>query len=465
MSQPFPTNTPIACTTDPQERQVHYEIQADLDYDTKQLGVVQSVYYRNDHNNILDSIVFHVEPRRLSGTMQFRGALDANGNSLQDVTLDGWRLTIPLPERIFPGCMVRVQLVYTIQIAPYSSSNPIGWLSYTERQLNIAHWFPTVGLYGYQTPGVWYTPRQHFIGEQAVSPLADFDVTLTIQNQPEGLQIAAPGTVEQHALNAWTFDFDGGRDFAMSLSDSFQISTADVDGVALELYYYQSADSKSGGLNPAARALLDAQQSLELYIDRFGEYPYDRMVVVEGDFPDGMEFSGLVYVSEAWFRLWNGRVDDWLTIITVHEVAHQWWYASVGSNQGSAPYLDEALATFSELLYYEQYYPDLADWWWDFRIFTYGSGDTVDASVYDYASWRPYINAVYLGGCLMLRSLREELGVVTFNDWLADYADQYHGKIAGPREFWGLLSMGDYERVATISDARHNIGNPFWIIT
>jgi hypothetical protein len=447
---PFPTNTPVVCTADRNRRAVQYNLDVELDYDTKQLDVVQTVQYRNDHDAILDELVFHVEPRRLAGVMQFREALNKNGERLPDTTLDGWRLTVPLPEQIFPGCVAEVQLVFSLEIQPYSSANPIGWLAYSERQLNLAHWFPTLGVYGYQTPGVWYTPRMHFIGEQALTQIADFEVDLTIQNMPDGLEVAAPGEVERVALNGWDMRLEGGRDFAMSLSTDFIKSTAEVNGIALELYYYPSADSKQGGLNPSARAMLDAQQAIELYTDYFGPFPYERMLVVEGDFPDGLEFSGLVFVSEAWFRTWNGTVQDWLTIITVHEIAHQWWYASVGSNQGTAPYLDEALATYSELLYYEEFYPDLTEWWWDFRIFTYGTADTVDATVYDYSSWRPYINAVYLGGCLMFQALRDELGDATFITWLAEYANDYREQIAGPREFWGVLSMSNYERVAGI---------------
>jgi hypothetical protein len=67
-------------------------------------------------------------------------------------------------------------------------------------------------------------------------------------------------------------------------------------------------------------------------------YPYERLVIVEGDFADGMEFSGLSFVSEAWFRTWRGEPNDWITVITVHEVAHQWWYAMVGSDSAADPY-------------------------------------------------------------------------------------------------------------------------------
>lgn len=447
---PFPTSTPINCDTDQIGRSIRYEIETTLDWESKQMQVNQGVVFRNDHDTIIDELVFHVEPRRLSGTMQFRKALDAQDNDIQNINFDASRLTVPLPEALFPGCTARITLTYLLQIEAYSSSNPIGWLSYSQRQLNVAHWFPVLGLYGYERPGEWYTPRIHFIGEQSISQAANIRVDLTIQNQPEDLQIAAPGQVERMALNSWRFALDGARDFAMSMSSEFRMTAAEVNDISVELYYFPYSDPKTGGSNPSTRAALDARQALELYSEIYGPYPYERLVVVEGDFPDGMEFSSLVFVSEAWFRTWNGQVTDWLTIITVHEVAHQWWYASLGNNQGTTPYLDEALATYSELLYYERYYPDLVDWWWQFRIYDYDPSDVVDATVYDYSAWRPYINAVYLRGCMMFQALRDELGEVIFLQWLSDYAEGYEEQIVDSEDFWGALPYSSYERVASI---------------
>lgn len=447
---PFPTNTPIGCQTDTTDRQVRYDLDATLDWNTKQMVVQQNVFYRNDSGTVIHEIVFHVEPRRLQGVMTFRAALDGMGNELTDVAFDGWRLTVPLHQRLFPGCVAELTLLFNLSIGPYSSTNPVGWLSYSDRQVNIGHWFPTVGLYGYQMPGVWYTPRLHFIGEQSITTLADYRLNIRVQFAPPNLQLAAPGIVTQTDTATWQVSLDGGRELALSLSDGFALTTATVDDVTIELYYFPRDDLRETGLNPAARAILDAQQAFSLYTEQYGPYPHERLVIVEGDFPDGMEFSGIVFVSEAWFRVWNGRVNDWLTIITVHEIAHQWWYLSVGTDQGTSPYLDEALATYSEFLYYQTYYPEFNDWWWNFRVYPYLSEEDVDATVYDYSSWRPYINAVYLRGCLMLQSLRESLGDEVFLAWLGDYARLYGGKIASDQDFWSVLSPSNYARVATI---------------
>ena len=59
-------------------------------------------------------------------------------------------------------------------------------------------------------------------------------------------------------------------------------------------------------MNAAQHALQTAADALTLYERQFNQpYAHQRLVVVEGDFPDGMEFSGLVFVSRDWFQLWR----------------------------------------------------------------------------------------------------------------------------------------------------------------
>ena len=66
--------------------------------------------------------------------------------------------------------------------------------------------------------------------------------------------------------------------------------------------------------NAVAGARRPRRKRLALYSDLFGTYPYDRFIVVQGDFPDGMEFSGFVFVSDNWFRTNTGTPQSYLTI-------------------------------------------------------------------------------------------------------------------------------------------------------
>jgi len=320
-----------------------------------------------------------------------------------------------------------------------------GFLGYTPRQMNMGHWLPTVAVY---MNSDWITRDATFIGEQVVLDQADWDVSIEVSGASESLMVAGPGVETNIGSRSWHFDQRGGRDFTISLSEEFNVVRQLLDnGVTVEVYTFDDAvvTTDNGPVDGAAFALVHASRSLAMYADLFGDFPYARMVVVQGDFPDGMEFSGIVFVSGDWFRSFTGSAASYLMLITVHEVSHQWWYARVGSDSALNPWLDEALATYSEYVFIEEYYPDLKDWWWTFRVDPYNPQGYVDETVYEFSSIREYINAVYLRGVRMLDALRNDLGTEAFFAWLRRYAEAGAGRVVTPDLIWSLLTQEQFD--------------------
>ncbi len=265
----------------------------------------------------------------------------------------------------------------------------------------------------------------------------------------QSLKLAAPGKVTELGHGRWDVQLKSSRDFALSLSDAFVVhELRTTTGVDVLVYAFADALIDAGGLwlDGAAHAAKESARALELYSDEFGPYPYERLVLVQGDFPDGMEFTGLVFVGSAWFTNFDGTAYNYLTLISVHEVAHQWWYAQVGNDAALAPWLDEALATYSEYLYIEEYFPADKNWWWTFRVANFFPQGEVDSTVYEFSTARAYINAVYLRGVQMLHNLREDIGDAAFFDLLRAYLAAGDGHIADPMLFWGQLSPEQLSR-------------------
>lgn len=437
-----PTSTPVSCATDASQVAVRYDVDANLNWDTRAIEVKETINYRNDSVDSLNELVFHVEPNRFADVMGLYGILNADGSLLMDAVLSETRLTVPLSEPLHPGCQKVVQLHYNLQIPSINDTfdGRYGYFGYSGVQVNLGHWLVTAGVY--KGDGEWYTPQAYPVGEQTSPVAADYAVKLTIESPPIGLQVAGPGQRSRVDGYIWNFTLTSARDFAISISDRFQVVNATVDGTIVEVYYIPA--TQPIGLNAPEHTLTVASQSLRLYSELFGAYPYERLVIVEGDFPDGMEFSGIVFVGEAWFRLWKGQDSEWLTLITVHEVAHQWWYLQVANDQANDPYLDEMLATYSEVLFMERYYPGRVNWWWDFRINSYFSQQDIDLEVYRFNDSRPYINAVYLRAVVMLDVIRETIGDDEFLAWLNRYLSIGRGNIANPEDFWGALRTQDY---------------------
>jgi aminopeptidase N len=142
--------------------------------------------------------------------------------------------------------------------------------------------------------------------------------------------------------------------------------------------------------------------------------------------------------------LYQGTPGEYLVAIAAHETAHQWWYGRVGNDQALEPWLDEALCTYSELIYYENLYPESVQWWWSYRVDYYAPSGAINISIYNPdGSATPYLtykNSVYLNGAHFLDDLRKQIGDDIFFVFLKDYAEKMYLQIAGGQQFFDILS-------------------------
>ena len=434
-----------------------HRITAVINYGQRSVQVNQQISYANKSGETLQQIVLAVDAN------QWPDAFVPKGVWVRDVPaaykLVGQRLTVDLDRPLKSGCLLPLELQYQINVPQISDYR--GYLGYSPRQLNLGHWLAVTVP---RVDGDWLLHQAILIGEQAVLEAVDWDVTLRVNNAPDTLKIAGPGAVSQPSKHTWQFQLDQSRDFTVSLSDQFELRQAETKtGVEVELYTLgdTKVSPQDGSLvDGADYALETAQRSMEIYGDLYGPYRYQRMVVVEGDFPDGMEFTGLVFVGHSYFVNFPGGPISYLSTITAHEVSHEWWYAAVGSDQAMSPWLDEALAVYSESLYIDEYYPDRKARWWEWRVESYEPQGFVDSTVYEFSTVRDYINAVYLRGALMLRDLRKELGTEAFFDLLRRYYEAGSGQLVSADFFWSQMSTEELKLTADTRRRYFRSGGP-----
>lgn len=420
-----------------------HTVVANINYAERALVARQNILYANAAGEPLPEIVLNIEANQWPGAFGLQAVTFGRDSLEASYELTGRRLTIELPHPLEPGCVLALNLSFRLNVPLIGQGMNAfkGFLGHSARQLNLGNWLPVVAP---RAGGRWITEDAVLVGEQTVMEVADWDVTVNVSGASDQLQIAGPGEVTHASQRTWQFILPHSRDFTLSLSEEFQIIRQQAaNGIEIEVYAFADAQvtTESGNhIDSANYALKTAATALAMFSDLYGAYPYSRMVVVQGDFPDGMEFTGLVFVSGDWFRRFVGNPASYLMLITVHEIAHQWWYARVGSNQAQDPWLDEALATYSEYVFIEEYYPELRDWWWDFRVNNYAPEGFVDSTVYQFSSIREYINVVYLLGARMLNDLRRDLGTEAFFDLLRRYVEAGAGRIVTPELFWSLLT-------------------------
>ena len=448
---PAPTATDDACGSNAQPA---HTVQAQVDYAAKTVSAQQRIRYTNRTAQPLASLVLNVEPNRWLDAFTLQSLTLGETETDADYDLTGRRLEVALPGPLLPGCQITLSLRFSLEVPPIIGGPEAfrGYFGQTVRQINLGHWLPTIAP---RLDSEWLQHEAVLIGEQIVLEQADWEVTFTLVNAPDEAIVAAPGELLARNGPTWAFRHTNGREFAASISHTFRQSTAtSTSGVTVDVYTFPDAlvPNPDGGdwLDGGAYAAKISAESVALFADKFGPYPHPRLVIVQGDFPDGMEFSGFAFVSTDWFTSYVGSPRSYLMLITVHEVAHQWWYDIVGSDQAYDPWLDEALSTYSEYIYIEAYEPEIADWWWWFRVNRLNPQGAVGSSVYDFQQIRPYINAVYLRGVLMLHEVRTLLGDDAFYAWLRRYAETNTGFIADADDLWNLLTPAQQEAAANV---------------
>jgi len=427
---PTPTATPyppgFTPSPLPPPNRTTYTINAVLDYAALTLTARETIIYLNDTPDTLTGLILVVDANLQPGVF----TLDELrwGQSLAPIPaaeLDAGLLRIPLLEPLPPGGVLALELAFTLHIpaAP-------GKLGVSGGQLNLGDWYPF--LPAYRTGASWLAYAPSPVGETISYDLADYQITLELQNAPEGL-VAVAGLSVSRVDDVFSLHGEGFRNAAISLNTGYSVFEQDSGQVRVRSVVPSYLDI------PGQAALRAAAEAVQVYGGLFGAYWHASLTVVAGNFPDGLEYDGLVFVGEEWYRDYDGGSQNYLTLLAAHETAHQWWYAQVGNDQALEPWLDEALATYSELLWLERARPDLVDWWWAFRVAEFAPEGAVGGTVYDFAAFRPYVNAVYLRGALMLDDLRATVGDEVFLFALRAYAEQFRGREATGEDLIGLL--------------------------
>ena len=176
-------------------------------------------------------------------------------------------------------------------------------------------------------PGVgWATePPTSGFAEATTSPAADWTVRLDVS---AGYDVLASG--RRGVDGVWRAT--GARDIGISVGRFTSTATAVVAGTDVTV----GVDAAVG--EDAEAYLTRVVQAIDAMDDRYGPFPFDTFTLaITPDLGGGIEYPGHIMQGPETV----GRT-------TPHEVAHQWFYAQVGNDQGRDPWLDEGLASWAE---------------------------------------------------------------------------------------------------------------------
>ena len=418
---PEPSPTPTPLVTAPAGGLPEHRIDVALDYDGRRLDVAQRSRLLNATAERWQEILFFVPSAHLPG-FTISGARVTTRWETHTVspTLEGLFYRVPLPVPLEPADPIEVAFDYTVQIPPVAPTDwpPVGNSGAGERLLQIGDWHAV--LAPYDEGRGWRTWSYHPVGDPTVYPVATFEVYLTA---PNDVVIAAAGAQVSDGP-ARRYYLAGARNFAFLASREYEVAFSRVDGIPVSSYYLPEHAV-------AGERLLElAGRALPLYTELYGPYPYPELVIAENAYYGAMEYSGLISMSGYGYETYDGTPYSLLMPLTVHEIAHQWWFGAVGNDQVRAPWLDESFAKYSELLFLERYYPEATGWWWQSHIDYWSPSGALDRSIYAFEGTPAYIHDIYGLGAHFLADLRALLGEEPFFAFVKGYRTANEGRLA-----------------------------------
>ncbi len=416
----------------------NYEINLNLDNQSKTVSASQTVEYLNTSEAILSKIKFHVYPKYFE-----QGATDKvvpqtkvnkcykNGLSycqfevkkLQvsgvetGVVFEGENdgiLSVGLSSSLMPSERVKIYMEYTIKLP-----NCEHRFGYGGDTINLANFYPIACVY---KDGEFSSNPYNANGDPFFSDCANYNVNITADSN---LVVAGTGNkseiLQKEGKTTTNFKALVVRDFACVLSEKFKVKSDKIGKVQINYFYYNDGNS-----DLALKASVDA---IGIFSDLFGDYPYEVFNVVKCDFlHGGMEYPNLVMISDD-----IDDLDEYLNVI-VHETAHQWWYGVVGNDEYTLPWLDEAITEFSTALFYDKnsdynltHKKIIEGNKQNYSLFitvyqdVLGSVDTSLRAVDQYDTEPEYTYCTYVKGCLMYESLYSLLGEKKFLKALNNY--------------------------------------------
>jgi aminopeptidase N len=189
------------------------------------------------------------------------------------------------------------------------------------------------------------------------------------------------------------------------------------------------------------RVLEIGANALSAFSERFGPYPYNELDLVSTPMlAGGMEYSNIVAIGIYYYDP-ESSIDGipgsvFLESAAAHEVAHEWFYCQVMSDQIDEPWLDESLVQYATYQYYlDTYGKQAAEGFKEsfHRRWERVAKEPVPIGMpaEDYSPLE-YGAIVYGRGALFFEALAEEMGQEMFDSFLREYVDTFRWGIAEP---------------------------------
>ena len=447
-----------------------YEIEVSLDTVRHWVTGREHIHLTNHSERPLPALYFHLYANAFrdrhsvfmrEGGARLRGGVLAHPGRCQVTSLrssDGEELLSHAEHELIVGDQTQLRVALARPLQPRAALDleltfrtelpqMVARSGYAGEFHLVGQWFPKLARLEPQAGFVSFPYRG--LGE-FYADFADYTLTITL---PARYQVAANGvravSRSHGTLRTDRFVATHVHDLVWAAYPYFIQKNVRVSGTQLQLY---APRGYSAALERQARVIGAA---LPYFERRYGRYPYPQLSVVippsEALAASGMEYPTLFVSAGPFWALPAWAPDPQHDVVSVHELAHQWFSGMIASDEVAYPFLDEGLAEWASLDFLRDFYARPPSLFaahalpiepFDIVRALYARRDeAVPSSLLPITSYRydTLARAVYMRPGLVFEAIAEHYGRLSLEAALARYARTQRFRHPTPRDLFAAF--------------------------
>lgn len=373
------------------ELEARYDVDVRLDWDTRWVRVTTAIDLRNTSGSRIDRLELNTVAAKLGGLRNLRVKVDGVPAS---ASVGGQTIRLPLPTALQAGDSARVTVAFKARLGT----------SATGRGYFFAKLGGVAQLYRFIP---WLSRRIPFgssnHGEPFVTPVSP-RVEVTVSSDRRLVWATSGRRVARLGPRSARYVARNVRDFNLAASPGWTTARGTSrDGRTAIVAYARRHDAR--------RLVSLARTELARFQAKTGvAYPHPTYSVAETGGGLAMESPALIWIPAA-------RPASDLPYLVSHETAHQWWYSTVGNDQSTDAFADEAMADYFSRKAHLSIRPSRC------RM------DRLDRDIRAYSDLC-YYEVIYVQGARFLDNLRKDYGAAKFKAAVRSYTRDHRFDIA-----------------------------------
>jgi hypothetical protein len=300
--------------------EARYDVDVHIDWDTRWVDVKTTIDLRNTSGSGIDRLELNTVAAKLGAMKNLRARVDGSTVSASKV---GQTLKVPLGKWLPAGDSATVFVGYKARLA-----TKVGGRSYFFAKLNgVAQLYRFIPWVSRKIP---FGSSNH--GEQFVTPVSP-RVEVTVSADRKLVWATSGRQVQKLGAHKFRYVARNVRDFNIAASPSWKTTTGKSKNGKVKIFAHTRK-------HDGARLIRLARAEIARYTSLTGvPYAHETYRIAESGGGLAMESPALIWIPAS-----RGRADH--PYLVSHETAHQWWYSTVGNDQSTDAFADEALADY-----------------------------------------------------------------------------------------------------------------------